>query len=66
MKIIRQPKYKPGTKYRPQEFSIQEPADPRPGSAQEQKEWPLCNTWKPHEPEPTPAEQLPQPPTSAE
>ena len=66
MKKKGQPTHKPGTKYRPQEFSIQELADPDSCLTEEQKTWPLCNTWKPYEPEPTPAEPAPQPPTSAE
>ena len=66
MKKKGQPTHKPGTKYRPQEFSIQELPDPDACLTEEQKTWPLCNTWKPYEPEPTAADPAPQPSPPAE
>ena len=66
MKKKGQPTHKPGTRYRPQEFIVQELPDPESVLSEEQKTWPRCNTWKPYEPEPTPAEQPPQPTPPAE
>lgn len=57
MKKKGHPTHKPGTKYRPQEFSIQELPDPESCLTEEQKKWPRCNTWRPYEPD-----QQPQPP----
>lgn len=68
MKKKGQPTHKKGAKYGYQNFEVQEPADPRPGPAEEQKEWPLCNTPTPAMPEPAaaPKDQPPQSAPSAE
>ena len=63
---LKQPTATPRTTAEPPVFHLQSLADPDSCLTEEQKTWPLCNTWKPYEPEPTPAEQLPQPTPPAE
>ena len=57
-----QPTHKPGTKYRPQEFSIQEMPDPESVLTEEQKTWRRYPPPKPDAAEPA---AQPSPPTDA-
>jgi len=60
-----QPTHKPGTKYRPQEFSIQEMPDPESVLTEEQKTWRRYSPSKPDAATP-PADPTAQPPPPAD
>jgi hypothetical protein len=63
-----QPTATPRTTAEPPVFHLQTLPDPESCLTEVQKTWPLCNTWKPYEPDPEakPAEPAPQPSSPAD
>ena len=63
-----QPTIRPGTRSTPEPFEILYPPTPDGHLSEEQKKWPVVTESKPRapRPEPTPAEQTPQPVPPAE